>query len=341
MKITYYSGDMPVVQLCDLYFSNLPMRYPPVLNPIELLKNVTLNAAQGKELYTCGDHFLRYDLTRPQFNMPARSTRSFGPVFRKQCTHKYRWREFYTYDCDTVFATHGLTMFYTLLNLLSNFNTSIVIKVNCLNLLKSHLDLNLNQQISEKIEMAPDFDRLKYSADFFKKYNFSPQFKNVTIEVDPCLTRGHDYYEDFIFEVYAKNCAHAIAGGGTYVRPDCIKMFGFGIGVSRISAYGLFTPALKPAIGILFKQDAPSEKITETLTALACRNVKYGFQKNVKNVKKESIKLEKKMAQQFKLKKFTLIVGPQPQYTYKTKEGACITGSINKICDFLAHGLVR
>ena len=334
MKITAHHRVPKVKELCDHIFSNLPELYVPVLQPKTFLNGVSFNTTGYKEIYTIDDHYLRYDLTRYQLNQPPKNGRAYGPVFRNENTSNSRWRQFYQYDCDNIHAKEGLSLLSGVYKLVASLIGGYTLKVNCLKLLREFIPVTVEAAICEKVTLKlTETDKKRYQQLFWARYPEIIDFKpaNLAIVVDPNYTRSHDYYTGLVFEVKPDGLKHAIVGGGVYMRPDKVEMFGFGIGISRIDYYDLYQPKTKPAVGIIFKTECPKPKALIIKTAFKYAQIRYVETTSDMPVRRLSLKLQKLMKTQNYHCAMTLIVDNSAQYSHSFKGEPLWTGNLKEL----------
>lgn len=317
-KISYpqnqiYKLDSLIKRLDEIFF-DVERSNRRVLIEKTVLNNFKVEPDYLKQVYQVEDNkILRFDQTHVFFQdnfkkeggsavSCAFNESKVGPVFRKEPVGPNRWRQFYQYDLDYNYETHGYRPLIVLLRFIKNCKVFV----------------NDTTLIESKSETKEEEIKKRYK-DLF-------EFKNVFYS--PTLTRP-SYYKGLIFEIYSttKNKKNfAIAGGGNYFFENR-NYFGFGLGLSRLLSIienesellDYYMP-LKDIVLIFFKDRIPAN----LLDGLEKNKIEYHLEKYQKPLIKKALKCTKKLYDYRKKRKYTLIVSKkeddQKRYSFKKTE---------------------
>ena len=231
----------PLMKKLDAYYYDVESCYNPILNPRALFKvnqYGTENSLKQQYHLKEGSLLLRFDHTHVMFHKspylrPHTNVKNVGPVFRDSPTTSYRWKEFYQYDVDYQYGTHGIRPLLKWFQFLKDHSLTPYARtqVNDLELLKSMLHTQqINESNIKAILQSVQFNYDSYSTLFFEKH---PGLKNVNLTVNPELVRGWSYYEDLVFETKHHKSKWAFAAGGTY-KIDGKTYIGVSVGLNRL-----------------------------------------------------------------------------------------------------------
>lgn len=229
-----------LIDLLNTYFHDVvELKNPILYNKTQLLAKENHNEPTLKQQYHIAEEpnlVLRFDHTYPLFigHETLRdhvNLRNVGPVFRNDFRSSYRWRQFYQYDLDYLYADHQLRPLLKAIAVVKQLNIPYTLLINDLSILRSVLpDQELKEQTIKQVVKEANLG-VNYTQRVLKK-NSMLALANVT--VDPTLIRGWAYYTDLVFE-FTYQDAVCFLGGGVYQNKyNKQKYLGLSFGLNRI-----------------------------------------------------------------------------------------------------------